>query len=376
MGEIRARGSYVLVPPSRLESGGVYQRVAGTMHSLPLISDPVAFLQSIVDAFLAECPDTTPAPDRTSKRILQPSKSQLESTISRVRDDKFKKKILDTLFIKGHQTPGALNWTGVDSHSEIDFGVCCEFYRKGWAFADVEVLFAGTLVGEACYRNTDRSNHGQGYLLATWEAARASVEKDRQASSQPQGANFRVAEATLLDLREDKLYTLVLEEPLGDRHTVRVTSKQLSTMRLFQEQTRAQARFFARFNSTQHGDNFDLFAEAVDRIVSRVDTPPQSLSDQSFLQTSIRRFLLGHMVSQAQPETQAQTRAMGWRTEQDFWVRTDQLVTRVKQMHHGVGTSQILEAMRGMAPEMRDVRVHWPDAGDEIMLHLRLPPAS
>lgn len=374
MGEIRAAGNYVLVPPSKLREGGAYQKVAGSIADLPLIEDPAAFLKSIVDAYLAECPDTTPAPDRTSKRILQTNKSQLESTISRVRGDGFKKKILDTLFVRGHQTPGALNWASVDSNSEIDFAVCAEFYRKGWAFADVEVVFAGTFVGEACYRNQDRPNHGQGYLLSTWEAARTSVEKDRQALAMPQGTNFRVVEAGRLTRDQDSLYSLVLEEPLGDRHTVQVDSATLTEQRAFVKLCFSRAGFVPEFGASHAGAGFMAFAKAVHTLSNgNVSQPAPAMTDGSRLRERILQ-KLERMPDRAAPTLYAETRGLGWRVGDDYWIRSLELMSQLESARTAPKVEDIRQSLEALGAG--SVRQHWPDGSSETVIHLRLPPAS
>lgn len=378
MGELRGWGNYALVPPSRLSTGGAYERLAGSFLDLPVIADPAAFLQSIVDAYLLERPDNTPPPDRSSKRILDPSTSQVASTRSRVVQDRFKKSIQDTLFTRGHQTPGLLNWQNATSNSEIDFAVCCEFYRKGWAFGDVEVLFASTLVGEECYRNKDRPNHGQGYLWGTWENARVAVDKDRAAQNEPKGTNFRVTSAVILDTVEEKLYTLVLETPDLAHHVVRVTSKQLYSMKAFQEAARAQTRFDPQFNANQQGNNFALFAQAADRIVSDVRTINAESTEVGRLVAEVRHYV-SRLPNWTEPRGYVFARGLGWRIGDEVWLRPLEIVRRLQQMRvqgaSGPGLNHALDQIWG-----GHERIWWTWAPDEThsepiseeVIHLRL----
>src|SRR5215472_11956594 len=104
MGEIRAEGNYVVVPPSTLADGGAYTATgAGRMNLLPTITDPAQFLGKIVEAYLADRPRASEAPKETDTTIVASDSVTLSRVRSRIARDKFKKTVTDTLFIRGKQ---------------------------------------------------------------------------------------------------------------------------------------------------------------------------------------------------------------------------------------------------------------------------------
>jgi len=383
MGDVRTYGSYVLVPPSRLADGGVYERMAGSMETLPTVDDPEQFLAAIVNAYKTECQvRDTPPPDRSSKRILVLSEEESNDIRSRVDRADFKKKILDTLFVKGHQTPGSLHWRNLsaDSHSEIDFAVCCEFYRKGWVFDDVERVFACTLVGEACYANAARDHHGHSYLLTTWDNARKAVDADRVAQRLPQGDGHRVAQVSAVKRGEDHLYTLVLEEPDGHRWgPFKVTSSELGSESKFQDACFAQTGFVPRFHANQKGREFKLFTQAVHNMIpaEEITRPPEELTRMGVLQGQIRRHLTGPSVLHRQPESYAEARGTGWREGAECLVRLGALVERVEMLNHfRLDPDDIRQALLEMTEDVHPVIWQWPDHDPERLTYLRLRPVS
>ena len=375
MGDIRAKGNYALVPPSRLADGGAYVRVAGSMGNLPRIPDPARFLESIVAAYLAEWPRARTEVKDSDKTILAADAATFIRLRSRIDREKFKKNITDTLFVKGNQDPGTRHWSRLNdpSHSAIDFAVCCEFIRKGWDFFDIEEIFANTLVGEACYQDRARANHGRGYLHATWRNAEAQVLKDRAALDIPQGANFTVTQASRLERSSNRRYTLTLQGSDSKVWgTMDIDSGDLATESAFRVAVFKALGVHAQMKSAQQGREFLTFAAAVHKLSDDdVRYPPHTMTDQGRLQARIKRTLQQMVRSLEMPENQAATRRLGWRIGEEYWVRSLELIQALENARSVPRLDDVWVALEGMA-EARMVTIRWPDAEEEDVLYVRL----
>jgi len=376
MGDIRARGNYALVPPSRLADGGAYEKVAGSMARLPRIPDPARFLESIVAAYLAEQPRARTEVKDSDKTILAADTATYIRLRSRIDREKFKKNILDTLFEKGHQDPGTRHWSKLNdpSHSAIDFAVCCEFIRKGWDFFDIEEIFANTLVGEACYQDRARANHGRGYLYTTWRNAEAQVLKARaEQSTSTEGANFAVTRASRLERGSDRLYTLTLQgsdgKPWGDMD---IASGDLATESAFRLACFKATGMPAQMKSAQQGKEFLTFAAAIHKLSDAdVRYPPHAMTDMGRLQARIRRTLQQMVRSTEAPESMAASRRLGWRIGEDYWIRSLELMQTLENARSVPKLNDVWLALEGMA-ETRKEPIRWPDGEEEDMLYVRL----
>jgi|SRR5215472_4900898 len=384
MGEVRADKNYVLVPPSALAGWGPYQRVAGSFRTLPTIADPDGYLKGIVATYLSENPEqSVNGPNTTSKRILRLNAHQTSIVHSRVREAQFKGKVLDTLFKRGNQDPGTRHWDKLkdNSHSAIDFAICAEFIRKGWAFDDVEEVFACTLVGEACYQRETRANHGLSYLWSTYQNADADVMREKAAAAQAKGANFQVLEAVLFDTGDDKHYTLVIVKQPEDgiRYTVRVTAKQLGSETLFRDACQAQARLFPRFNANQTGRAFTFFSEAVDRMVTDITHPMEVLTDLGLLKSRIKTILNHIPKRDSEPQTKGEAHGLGWRVGDVYWVRLGTVVERLitsKAIDPKGGGVMVNRAISEIGHAVREPR-YWPDVQEsEEVLRITVQPAG
>ena len=375
MGEIRAEGNYVVVPPSRLADGGVYERVAGSMQKLPTIADPALFLAGIVRAYLDEHPRAGVEYKDSDRTIVPPSAEALGKVHSRVKRDGFKQNIKDTLFVKGRQ--GVVSDGGpwnLPSNSEVDFAVCCEFVRKGWSFEEAEEAFANTLVGEACYQDPKRPHHGRGYLWATWKKAQADEHKRQADLNVPKGTNFEVIEARRLERGKDPLYTLILQWADGTvSDAFDIPSSKLTRESSFVDECFHATRRAALFKATQGGKEFILFAQAVARLSdANVRTPPHEFTEVGRLQARIRRVLSQMPDRTEAPQTGAEVRRLGWRCGDEYWIRPLELQSILENARVAPRQDDMWVALEAMVKH-RQVTITWPDEGPEQFMYLRLP---
>lgn len=379
-GELRGDGNYVLVPPSALDGHGRYERVVGSLRGLPTIDNVQDYLNQITAAFLAGNPDQIGPPLNTSNRnIMLLSDERKGEVIVRVRALGLKKKILDTLLQPGNQDPGTRHWTELrdPSHSAIDFAVCCELVRKGWAFAEIEETFAATLVGDACYANRDRDNHGQGYLLRTYENAQKEVEKQNQAARQAQGANFKVLEATKTQSTEEARYRLLIESTSGPgkRGFVTVTHTQLLNEAQFVTACFGPPlSFVPQFLAAQAGKGFRDFASAVENMVSETSKVPEGADRLGHLAFLARRAL--ERLADRAPQSKLDTHNLGWREGPVYWIRLSHLVMAIRASDRGMSAEDMPRVFDLLGP-WSSYRQAWGDGSAEQVIRLEvIPPGS
>jgi hypothetical protein len=377
-GEVRSDGNYVLIPPSRLEGHGEYTRVVGSLRELPTIVDVQSYLKGITDAFLQDDPSQTgPLLDHNSKTIMVLDADAEANVINRVKGLGLKKKILDTLLQPGNQDPGTRHWTQLvdPSHSAIDFAVVAELIRKGWQFQEIEETFAATLVGDACYKNTSRPNHGQGYLKATYDNARLRVDAEAQAARQAQGANFRVAEATKAYSNDEARYRLHLESPTGQSlGWVTVTDTQILNESQFVAACfKPPMSFIPQFLAAQAGKAFKSFAEAVNKMVSEEMRLPEG---------SDRFGHLGYLARQAVsrlpdrvPADKLDTQNLGWRQGQVYFLRLAPLVMAIKASDRSMNPGDVTQVLDTLGP-WSQIPHRWGSGESEWVIRLDLVPTG
>jgi len=366
----------VLVPPSRLDGHGEYTRVVGSLRELPTILDVQSYLRAITDAFLQDNPTQTgPHLDHNSKTVLVLDADMHMNVINRVRGLGLKKKILDTLLQPGNQDPGTRHWTQLadPSHSAIDFAVVAELIRKGWAFAEIEETFTVTLVGDACYKNTSRPNHGQGYLLATYDNAKRQVEAEQQAARQAQGANFRVAEALKAFNGDEARYRLRLENPQGQNlGWVTVTNTELLNEAQFVAACfKPPTSFIPEMLAAQQGKGFRSFAKAVDAMVSETMRLPEGSDKYGHLGYLARQAI--SRLPDRIPADRLDTQNLGWRQGQVYYLRAAPLVMAIRASDRGMGPGDITQVMDTLGP-WSQINHRWPSGEAEYVIRLDLLP--
>jgi len=373
-GELRGDGNYVLIPPSRLDGHGTYTRVVGSMRALPTITDVQSYLRAITDAFLQDNPtETGPHLDHNSKAVLVLDADMHTNVINRIKGLGLKKKILDTLLQPGNQDPGTRHWTQLadPSHSAIDFAVVAELVRKGWQFAEIEEAYAVALVGDACYKNTSRANHGQGYLLRTYDNAKRQVEAEQQAARAAQGANFRVSEATKAFSGDEARYRLHLENPQGQSlGWVTVTDSQLLNEAQFVAACfKPPVSFIPEFLAAQSGKAFKSFARAVDQMVNETMRLPEGAD---------RFGHLGYLARQAisrlpdrVPADKLDTQNLGWRTGQTYFLRLSPLVMAIRASERSMTPGDITSVIDTLGPWSQYTH-RWASGESEWVIRLDL----
>lgn len=373
-------GSYAAVPPSVHPTGVPYEFVAGDFDSLPVVPDGRAFLMGIARAWRDAAPDEAPVePKPTDRRILDADDDRKATALASLKGIQLKRKILDTLFTPGHQSPDSPHWARTNpnadfSYSEIDFAVVADLSRKGLTFEQIEDVFACTLVGDACYRNKDRSNHGRSYLLTTWENVQKRLTEEVTAQGLAVGDNFKVTEAARLHQgRKGALYLLSMTFIEHDGSSVKVrcevAHKDLLVERRFQEVVFGQVHLVPEVGANFKGAHFPKFAKAVARMVSDERQTPLAMTREGRLAEWLRGRLV-HLPTRL-PDVRGAADSLGWTYEGEAHLRVlgliDMLQSRDRSFEPGE-VRVVLDLLGGH----HTVRHLWPDGYSEPVIRLRL----
>lgn len=392
-GDIRGDGhgtagpSYMVIPPSlHPDTGEPYRVVSGSFAALPVVADGEAFLREIAQAYLGYAPDAAPPlPEHGSRRVLMLDPEQTRAVIAKVQGLKLKGIIRKTLLVPGNQTVGLPPWDRMTSpsQSEIDFAVCCELIRKGIDEETAEEIFAATLVGGACYRDTRRPNHGHSYLHTTYENANRAVEAEKRAANQAKGANFEVIEVRSVQMGvEGSRYRLCIQantgRPLRQGGWFTLSSDDLLSEKAFQHICFKALAFAPEFQAGQKGTNFSRFAQAVADMVSETSEAPESLTEAGYAASVARKQLA--RVPDIVPTLKGQSNALGWREGDTYWLRQHELLNGIRSQIHSFKPGDLNDVLDVLG-DWSTVLHGWPDHEAEQLIVLvrrrrQQPPSS
>ena len=187
IGDVKARGGYVIAPPS-VGSNGDYQTEYGSPDAIIRQASAITWFTSFVQAW-----DQT-QPVRLDARVNTPADGQPEYADNTIhgappvaRQEEMLKglraawmnglnrKVYDTL-VAGVDAADDY-WKNPDDRSDVDFGCVKELINIGWTFPQIEELWTFAPVGER-YRSDARA-HGHGYLLRTFDAAKKKWDAEQ-----------------------------------------------------------------------------------------------------------------------------------------------------------------------------------------------------
>jgi len=384
VGDIRGDGSggagpsYMVVPPSiHPDTGEAYVVRTGSFERLPVVPNGEQFLQDILATYLQSHPQPAlPPPASSSKTILDLDDDERQRVFDGVRALKLKARIKDTLLVPGNQDFNSRHWQrSVSSHSEIDFAVCCELIRKGQGFEQIERIFAACLVGAACYRNKQRSNHGYSYLKATYDAAWAEVERERQAARVAAGTNFKVLDALRIqfDVGESR-YRLAVECTRSDMSTfqaqVEIDDEDLLSMDRFQSACLKQIQFVPDFANNQQGRHFkSTFGQAVANSVTEVRVALEVQTRFGLLAMALRDQL--RALRDGEPESARHTSGLGWRVGNTYYLRGMRVLHIWRALDHNF-QPQLSERVYRILGHYEPFTQYWPDGTSESVMRLVL----
>jgi len=184
IGDVKARGGYVIAPPS-VGANGDYQTEYGSPRAIARQANALTWFQGFVQGWgqtqpVRLQPIMNDAPEYANGDVHgAPPDVRQDEILGALRtawmNGSLNRKVYDTLVAGVDAADGY--WKNPDDRSEIDFGCVKELLNLGWGFPEIEEAWTFLPVGER-YRSDARS-HGHGYLLRTFDAAKRKWDAEQ-----------------------------------------------------------------------------------------------------------------------------------------------------------------------------------------------------
>lgn len=322
LAEIRADGrppyeaSYVVAPPSPYDFKGIqgsYETLSGSPESIPEVSDAGALLRSVVEMGYSKITGK-------STRLEESAPTDSVSTdVMPPGDERGVRKLLVGLVLPGKvrrailngAEPGVGEWRNAPSHSEVDHAVMTSLREQGLDHESIERIFAALPVGQACYRNTRRSNHGHRYIVTDLVKIDVRIEARKTAAMSARGANFEVM--TNRRTGGDKpVYELGIHRfDSGEHVTAKITPEEMDSQKMFRIACDRTAGFRPQFTDEQ-SKHWNLFADTI-HAMHTVEETPQDATEFGYLMSNVFQILRDNLTTA--PPDDPDAALIGWRDD-------------------------------------------------------------
>jgi hypothetical protein len=351
IGEVRAdgthpaKGSYVLAPPSPYDFGGVqgfYSTLFGGPDRIPTVPDASAFFEKLAKLAYSSTHaggNGTVTPTRSRSKDVDPPAADLalEKLEGIIKTSPINGKIKRTIL----EGPNKADWehrlkdNGEIDRSEVDFAIISALRESGISREDIEAIYATFPVGEMCYRNKARPNHGKDYLYRTLDSIDAKMERAKDASGKAEGKNFVITEAKHI-LYEPSIYELgVQRKDTGQIYKVKIVASDIRKEGMFKDAVLSYAGFIPRVKDEHEGKKFEDFTDIITAMAT-VEEPPKDATETGHLREIVLEHLRGGGVMSRPPEDPELTE-LGWRDDKAgvIYVRGPALVQIIGRSYRG-----------------------------------------
>lgn len=215
IGDVKARGGYVVAPPS-VGANGDYETEYGDPA---LVVEQQNALEWFFRTYVVPWDNSFPVRlepsvngDQYASTVVQdpPPAEVQEQLAAELRTALLGRKLHDYVYatlIVGTSD----HWKDPDDHSGVDFGCIKDLIGLGWSFQQIEAWYAFSPIGEWRYRGQDKSR-GRGYLLRTYDKASEQHEIDSANLKNATGGNFRIyGPVEKFDVEGEAIYRLYVE---------------------------------------------------------------------------------------------------------------------------------------------------------------------
>lgn len=223
-------------------------------------------------------------------------------------------------------------YPSMGSHSEVDWMICKELIKHNWTDQEIVWAYATLPLGEYIYRNRERPDHGDRYLLHfTLPKARASLVEDDKQFQAAEGANFKVTRFEKTVHPDDPEYLLSLVFSDGKVGTAKLKSADISNLSRFESAIIRDTDHMPQMYPAHLNNNgFKRgFLPALLKVVTLV-APPREATDPGQLEQLIKRVLARHVTPNA-PEGGR----FGWHVSDGVAIRHGALMEQLKAEERG-----------------------------------------
>jgi hypothetical protein len=250
IGDVKARGGYVIAPPS-VGSNGDYQSEYGAPDAIVRQASAFTWFLGFVAAWERTQPvrlqsGMNDQPEYADSDVHgAPPPSRQEEMYKALRtawmNNSLNRKVYETL-TEGVDAAGNY-WKDPNDRSVVDFGCVKELINIGWTFPEIEELWTFAPVGER-YRS-DARNHGHGYLLRTFDAAKRKWDADQADLLFAVGPDWRLTNVAEWWREKDSVhYAFTLQSnTTGEMFAIEADARTFATPSEFKRVVYAQSAF-------------------------------------------------------------------------------------------------------------------------------------
>jgi hypothetical protein len=330
LADIRGNGqghngpSYMVAPPSAHPHGGHYRTIAGDPQFVPTVSDAAAVFNTLKDMYVGSAAvtqlvspgvpeDQLDTGDKTIMARDAANGPEIESWLGGIHiSRKVKKAILEGAHF------GEGMWSGAPSDSEIDHRIITELREAGFSIQQIEAVFAWSPVGQNCYANTGRSNHGRGYLTSSITKIDRHIAEAKQAATQAAGTNFTVVQVLRVGYEEPVFECTIHCTDTDTRGVAHLRALDLMDEHHFKLQVLKEMNFLPTVPKHHSGRKFEEIGKLIARMAG-LEAVPQVATEAGHLR-GIVRMLINREVDPIQPEDERMMR-FGWRNGTNVYMR-------------------------------------------------------
>jgi Bifunctional DNA primase/polymerase, N-terminal len=347
LADVRDEGSYVVAPPS-VSAAGAYRTLLGAPEGILRVADARGVWHALAAAYAqnGHVAPSTGAVEVVGRSVqhftrnvrsaaLGEELARLRQLVAQVQSARARRAILE-----GAQ-PNEPPWHASD-RSDLDWRVIKEAMQAGagdWSDADFEAIWASFPIGDGCYRNLERPNHGADYLLGyTLPKARAAYQHERHQAEAAAGRNFVVVAARSINYDPEPVFELLIERTDVEPHktyTVSLTPAELGNERSFILSVFKQAHWVMQLQGAHlSAQGFRQFLGVLSGIMEEI-TPPEGATEKGQLWTVVRKAIVDRLAGKEGRPTRPSEIRFGWRQDETAYVSSSALMAHLRQeMRH------------------------------------------
>lgn len=308
VGDLKARGGYVICPPS-VGSNGEYETVYGAPNRLVQVDNAREwFNRSFIEPYAGTLPVridsvTQAGGDNYANVRVQdpPPLNEQQALAALLKTARLANRIHEYVYVTLTEGVDAAadHWKNPDDHSGVDFGCVKDLIDLGWTFQQIEQWYSFAPIGEPRYRAKEKSR-GQGYLLRTYDNAKARWDADQIHLKNAKFANFEVVEPVeRYTLDKEIHYAFKLQST--DRqpnvaYDVKLRGVDLALPQRFRDAC-YRSGVYIDLGNFDTKDKLRTFAEILDNLAVDVALPEMA-SPEGVLRVQIRRWVMLHASAQ------------------------------------------------------------------------------
>lgn len=326
--QIGSKGSYLAAPPTtHPDTGACYTSLYGGPDSIAVVEDASVIFQQLLTSW-SRAYDVNLQSDPRGKTIQPPADDETRTLLQRKLGHEKVPGYIRRAILDGAE-PGEGDWPNAPSHSDVDYGVVVQLLRHGFTREDVESVFASFPVGEPCYRNDERADHGWMYLDYTLRKAGNELRIQKEAAGKAQGDNFVVERVVRVDYGEDPQYQITLHfTDSGKTASAVMRSEDITSERLFQNAAIKATSELPVMPMQFRGKGFFMFTQLLTKMTEREGVPLEA-TGQGHLLAKMLEIMQREMLD-FRPVDRSELR-MGWYDDNtsSAFVLGGTLITRV-----------------------------------------------